>query len=290
MDFASKIKNKYILNRKIEKHASNESQECLKSLNNLSKEFISNTSNLLLIEGKILLKEALKTKCVQIEKIFNTEDQNDWLLDNMAQSQNQQQHHEISHGLMDSISGVKTSQGVLAFARYKPENLDLKDSLPFTVILDRVKDPGNMGAVIRTAAGVGCDLVLVTKGSVNPWSPKVLRSAMGGHFHVNVRDRVGYEEIKEKYLSKSTRILLADAKESKTSIDYGDLTFNREDRVTLVVGNEATGISDYFFEMTKEMDGVCSVKVPLAKSVESLNCSIAFAVIAYEIRRLLNKK
>ncbi|CAF0708318.1 unnamed protein product [Brachionus calyciflorus] len=295
-DFITKFKNKHILNRKIEKLSSKSHQKtdhAIKDLMSLSKKLINSKNsalnprnNLILLEGKILLKEALKTDQIQIEKIFYSDE-------NLLQDKNLYRpgliYHKISQELMETISDVKTNQGILAFGK-----LSLKPSLnkkKFSVILDQVSDPGNMGTIIRTAAAIGCDQIIMTKGSANPWNPKVLRSAMGGHFHLIISQNFELDEIKEQ-IPIDTKIIIADSKDSDNTIDYLNLethlNLNKNDKICLVIGNEAHGVSNFFYALKNIGYNIFRTKIPIL--MDSLNCSVAFAILAFELKRILNKK
>lgn len=173
-----------------------------------------------------------------------------------------------------------------AFVSYKKSQTNVKSSLKLSVVLDRVKDPGNMGTIIRTAAAIGCHSILTTSESASPWSAKVLRSAMGAHFHVRIHDRVGREEL-ERFV-KSKRLVFADSKPDRLSVSYTEMVnlLDPSEHVCLVVGNETKGISRDIYDMDSARKGVVA-RIPLEKTIESLNCSVAFAVIAYEIKRIL---
>lgn len=163
-----------------------------------------------------------------------------------------------------------------------------KNRINLSVLLDKVKDPGNMGTIIRTAAAIGCDRIFVTSESANPWSPKVLRSAMGAHFHVKILDRLKRDELSGLLTSK--RLVFADSKPEIKSIPFTSLhkKIASSDDVCLVVGNETKGISEQLYELNKTSSPIIA-RIPLEKSIESLNCSIAFAVIAFELQRILKK-
>ncbi len=152
--------------------------------------------------------------------------------------------------------------------------------------------------MIRTAAGVGCEKILLTKGSVNPWNPKVLRAAMGAHFRLPIYNRLNYDQILN-FLKQPALILVADSqKDQINSIDYSDLTRilpkirqERKLNIILVMSNETRGISDEMSKIEKEINdkkinNMLRVNIS-SNQVESLNCSIAFAILAYEIKRIL---
>lgn len=171
---------------------------------------------------------------------------------------------------------------------YKKTQAHITNRLRLSVVLDKVKDPGNMGTIIRTAAAIGCQSVLITNESASPWSTKVLRSAMGAHFHVKIHDRVTRDELKE--FVKSKRLIYADSKTDRESISYTSLAklIKQSDDVCLFVGNETKGIGQEMYELDSMSRKSLVAKIPLERSIESLNCSVAFAVIAYEIKRILS--
>lgn len=241
-------------------------------------------NNLILLEGKILLKEALNTESVKIQRIFYS---NEKIIEDVNLKKSTFICHKITPELMQSISDVKTNQGIMAFGTFYPIKIPIKKS--FSVILDKINDPGNMGTIIRTAACIGCKKVLVTKESVNPWSPKVLRSAMGGHFHVNIKQNLDLNEIKSE-INKETKLIIADSKSFDDSIDYANIcsNLNNHDKLYLVIGNEVNGVRDYYFDLKNEGFNVIRVKIPI--QMDSLNCSIAFAVLAFELNKIFSKK
>ncbi|RNA39781.1 RNA methyltransferase [Brachionus plicatilis] len=246
--------------------------------NKISKE------NLILLEGKNLLKEALKADCIKLQRVFYS---NDELLNDNSLIKEGIIYRRISEDLMNAISDVKTNQGILAFANFYPEKILKRES--FRIILDRVADPGNMGTIIRTAASVGCEQILVTKGSVNPWSQKVMRSAMGGHFYIDIKQNIISKNI-FKYITNDHKILVADSNLVHDAVDYTDLSkkLNPDDKICLVIGNEAHGVDVHFYELVNQKYKVIPINIPT--NMESLNCSVAFAVLAFELRKIFNKK
>ncbi|XP_072320467.1 rRNA methyltransferase 3A, mitochondrial [Eucyclogobius newberryi] len=134
-------------------------------------------------------------------------------------------------------SDLVAPQGVIAiFSR--PDSSKLKynsdHSIPLSVICDNIRDPGNLGTIIRCAGAAGCHRVLLTKGCVDAWEPKVLRAAMGGHFRLPLFSNLDWEDI-ENHLPKSVTVHVADnssnrlvesaqpkADELKTSQKAGD--------------------------------------------------------------------
>jgi TrmH family RNA methyltransferase len=157
---------------------------------------------------------------------------------------------------------------------------------------------GNAGTIIRTAAGLGFSRVLLTRESVNPWSPKVVRSAMGGHFNINITDDVDFDaKFAEKLITKKTMFVIADSKgnsDHSTSVSkIGECLLDKTasfNDLILIVGNESTGINSDKVEMLSKLDAqLVRLNIPLENAVESLNCSIAFAIIGHELKKFVFK-
>jgi RNA methyltransferase, TrmH family len=91
---------------------------------------------------------------------------------------------EISPDLMAEISDTETPQGILAVM--KSTTLPLPADPSFVIVADQVRDPGNLGTMLRTAEAAGADAILLTPGTVDAFSPKVVRAGMGAHFHLPI--------------------------------------------------------------------------------------------------------
>jgi tRNA G18 (ribose-2'-O)-methylase SpoU len=138
----------------------------------------------------------------------------------------------------------------------------------------------------------------ITKGCVDAWSPKVLRSAMGSHFYIPIYTKLDGEQT-NNFINKSNYVFLADNNENdeNSTLEYSTMaTFlnshTKKDplrHVTLVIGGESHGISLAIRNQAKLVTNRITVKIPLEKNIESLNCAIAFAILGYEIRRLVLK-
>ncbi|XP_044059047.1 rRNA methyltransferase 3A, mitochondrial [Siniperca chuatsi] len=111
-------------------------------------------------------------------------------------------------------SDLVAPQGVIAiFSRPDPSRLNFAnrgDSVPLSLICDNIRDPGNLGTMLRCAAAAGCHNVLLTKGCVDTWEPKVLRAAMGAHFRLAIYPSLGWDDI-ENHLPKPVTVHVADS-------------------------------------------------------------------------------
>ncbi len=178
---------------------------------------------------------------------------------------------ELSPAVFGTLSDTVTSQGVIAEISI-PHRV-LASSPGLILILDQVRDPGNLGTILRSAAAAGADLVLLAPGCVDPWNPKVLRSGMGAHFRVPVMTAPGWTAIREQLAGRA--VWLADA--------HGAIAYDQVDWTVpsaLVVGGETTGLSH-----EAEVLGQGRVTIPMGGCVESLNAAMAATVLLFEAAR-----
>ncbi|CAM4571550.1 rRNA methyltransferase 3, mitochondrial isoform X1 [Lepidochelys kempii] len=99
----------------------------------------------------------------------------------------------------------------------------LQNLLPLSLICDNLRDPGNLGTILRSAAGAGCSKVLLTKGCVDPWEPKVLRAGMGAHFRLPIIANLEWESISH-YLPTGTQVHVADSRDPRTQDKMEDVS------------------------------------------------------------------
>ena len=174
----------------------------------------------------------------------------------------------------DSAAETDTPQGILVIAATPKRSLD---QLPATgssrvLVLDAVQDPGNVGTLIRTAAGLGATATVALPGTVDLWNAKVVRSAMGAHF-LHPAFHCTWDEL--RLFLDETRIPLWGA-------DAGGVPLARKSvphRLALAVGNEGAGLSDPVRSGCAQV-----VSLPLAPTVESLNVAVAAGILLYELR------
>lgn len=184
----------------------------------------------------------------------------------------------ISEKLFREVSDTVNPQGIMAIVSYDTHsvgNVLSMSKLQRFIVLDCVQDPGNMGTIIRTADAFGFDGIISLTGCVDVYNPKVLRSTMGSIFRVNIAQDISYEILFDE-LYKNSIVPFASSLEDAE--DISKIIF--PEKIALIVGNEANGIRD-------EIISNCSrkIKIPMIGNTESLNVSIATAVMMYEINR-----
>jgi TrmH family RNA methyltransferase len=141
------------------------------------------------------------------------------------------------------------------------------------LILDNLRDPGNMGTVLRSAAAAGVEEVLLPPGNVDPYNPKVTRSAMGALFRLPLRARVPWSEVAARVAGRP--VWIADPVEGRPHyrVDWSQ-------PAALVVGGEAEGVSE-----GSEKLATGRVHIPMAEGTESLNAATAASILLFEARR-----
>ncbi len=138
------------------------------------------------------------------------------------------------------------------------------------VFLDRIQDPGNVGSILRTCAAVGVRRVIASPGAAQCWSPKVLRAAMGAHFHLEIHEGVEPSQLRER---AAVAVRAADAA-AATPLFRADL---RAPALWLF-GNEGQGLDPAL----RAWPAVSAIAIPQQPAVESLNVGVAAAVCLYE--------
>ena len=176
----------------------------------------------------------------------------------------------VSEGVMRFMADTKTPQGVLAVAAF-PE-LELAGS-GLTLVLDALRDPGNLGTILRTAEAAGVGQVITVRGTVDPFSPKVVRGGMGAHFRLPIQRDLSWEQVGRAL--EDRRVLLADARQGTP---YYEVDWMRS--IALIVGGEAHGAG-----RTAEGLAAERVVIPMAGGVESLNVAVAAGIMLFEAAR-----
>jgi len=164
------------------------------------------------LEGIRLVEDAVQANWTPLLAVYSVPlaARGEQLLERMRHAGVQIEEAEAS--VMRSLSDTETPQGVLAVIPYR--RLPLPEHLDFLLIADSLRDPGNLGAILRTAAAAGVQAVLLPPQTVDAYSPKVVRSAMGAHFHLPILE-MDWEDIrslvKERPEGRAIQILAAEA-------------------------------------------------------------------------------
>lgn len=177
---------------------------------------------------------------------------------------------EVSEQLLTSTSDTKNPQGLLAVLEQKRLPIPMRPT--FALILDEIRDPGNVGSLLRSASAAGVQAVILTPGSADPFSPKVVRAGMGAHFRLPIQN-MSWDEI----LSQ-----LPDLKFVLTEMEAPLPCWQADLRqaVAIIIGGEAEGASAAARHICTER-----IHIPMAAGSESLNAAAAGAIILFEVKR-----
>ena len=177
---------------------------------------------------------------------------------------------EVKADVLRAAAETETSQGLVAALTL--ETLPLPDDVNFVLIPDQIRDPGNLGTLIRSAAAAGAQAVLIPPETVDPFAPKVVRAGMGAHFRLPVYS-LDWQEIREHLKGIST--FLADSQGQTTCWQA-----NFRQPLALIVGGEADGAS----EPARNLANII-VNIPMPGKIESINAGVAGAVLMFEVVR-----
>lgn len=227
--------------------------------------------NMFLIEGLRFVEEGIKEGLVQYvlysSKIWSMKGAEYLHRDDVIK-------HEVDHDIIKELSETENPQGVVAVVK-KIENSidDIKND--FVVVVNGVQDPGNLGTIIRTSDAAGAGAVIITKGTVDVYNSKVLRSTMGSIFHIPVLFFEDFRSLAETLKQKGYKIYA-------TSLSAENYIYNEDfkEKTAVVIGNEANGISFDDLQHATHL-----IKIPMPGSAESLNAAQAAAIIIYEVVR-----
>jgi len=177
---------------------------------------------------------------------------------------------EVDEAVMQHVSDTQQPQGILGV--FPMPKAALPNRLSHILILDSIRDPGNLGTILRTAAAAGVDAVLLSPTCADPYNPKVLRGGMGAHFRVPVM-HMEWAQIEQ--VCKGKAVYMADG--------AGDTLYdaaNWSHDWVLIIGSEAHGAGDNARQLT-----TTRIKIPMAADTESLNAAIAAGIILFEANK-----
>ena len=183
----------------------------------------------------------------------------------------------VTDAVLKEVSDTMTPQGVIAIVKmpqYDLEQLITREQVNL-VLLENLRDPGNLGTIVRTAEGAGMNGVILSKESVDIYNPKVIRSTMGAIYRMPIIYVDCFYDCLQ-YLQKNGIVLYAAHLKGKNNYDKEEYA----KKTGLLIGNEANGLTD---EVASLSD--CLVKIPMEGKVESLNAAVAAAILMYEVYR-----
>jgi TrmH family RNA methyltransferase len=179
--------------------------------------------------------------------------------------------HQATPQVVAAAADTVHPQGVVALARWP----QVEPGRPGLILaLDGLQDPGNLGALLRSAEAVGVAEVFCARGTADLYSPKVVRAAMGAHFRLAMEQDLGWEEVGER-LAFVDHVYAADA---AAAMPYYAADWRQPS--ALIVGNEAHGLSQEAQALARKL-----ISIPMRGRAESLNAAVAGSVILFEALR-----
>lgn len=198
--------------------------------------------------------------------------------DSVEKRLKKQEYFIVADQVFKNMSDTVTPQGIMAIVKQK--EYELSDILDVSkkqifMVLEGIQDPGNMGTIIRTAEGAGIAGIIVNKETVDVYNPKVIRSTMGSIYRVPVVVSEDLEDTLDRMTDGGVTLFAAHL---KGDVYYTDGQFGGA--TAFLIGNEANGLSDKISKKAHKL-----VKIPMEGQVESLNASVAAAILMYEAKR-----
>lgn len=245
----------------------------VKNLENLiQKAKARREQNVFITEGIKMFQEAEPEK---IKEVYVSES---FFEKGMEKEKIKQCNYEVlSDELFKKVSDTQTPQGILCVMEqyhYELEDFFRKDN-PLFLILEDIQDPGNLGTMVRTAEGAGIDGIIMTKGTVDIYNPKTIRSTMGSIYRMPFLYTQNLPEVMEQLRKKGVKLYAAHLKGKQF---YHQLDFKGAS--AFLIGNEGNGLKE---ETAADAD--VYMKIPMAGKVESLNAAVASVILMYEAAR-----
>ncbi len=242
------------------KEISSKSNKYIKDLAKLNNKREIIEQGLFLVEGRNLVIEALQQEIV-VDLLIT--DKEMYSIYNVEKTL-------VSDEVISKLSSNKSNKGAIAVCRYEPMSVNL-NMVNKIVVLENINNPGNLGAIIRSALAFKFDAVITLGDSVFVYNDKVIRSAQGALFKIPVLQLKDFESLKG---FKAYKLLL-----SEDAKDLDEMVIT-EDKFAVVFGNEANGITD---KLKNEWPGE-DVIIGINPQVESLNLAIAAGITLHKFK------
>ncbi len=233
-------------------------------------------------EQKLFVVEGIKmfweTPEEKIEKVYVSET---FYKENaeVAEKIKNYSYEVVKDSVFKEMSGTVTPQGIMALVKqstYNIEEIVSEKKKQVFIILEGLQDPGNLGTILRTAEGAGVAAVIMDRNTVDIYNPKVIRSTMGSVFRVPF---IISDDLQETISVLQKKGVVVYAAHLKGKIYYEENNFKESSAI--LIGNEGNGLSN---EISKKADRL--IKIPMSGQVESLNASVAAAILMYEATKM----
>ena len=179
----------------------------------------------------------------------------------------------LADALINEASALHSPAAIMAIAD-TPVSHAIPADADAVIVLDNVQDPGNVGAILRSAAAFGVRHALLGHGTAFAWSPKVLRAGQGAHFSVNIVEGIDIRQFLGTFNGNTLAMLPAQV--GVTPIVQVDMTRP----LAILIGSEGAGLADDIIALASH-----KVTIPMAAGTESLNAAVCAAIAMYEMQR-----
>lgn len=259
---------------------SSKDNEIVKHIKKLKDKKYRDLNNEYVIEGIKLVQEAIQENA-EIKQIVICENckNSDVIPKDLMYEIAKYNCIYVTENIFKNITDVNTPQGILTVIKMKEKQDEIDYSQDIIVALDNIQDPGNFGTILRTIDSIGLNQIIVSKGTVDFYNPKVIRSTMGATFRIKI---IESEDLLDTLKSMKRHKFEIVTTSLQTENSIYNIDYNKK---VIVVGNEANGVEKEIQDMSD-----IKIKIPMLGKTESLNASVATGIVLYEyVRQKLNK-
>ena len=254
---------------------SSKENDIIKHIKKLKDKKYRDTSNQYVVEGIKLVSEAIQEN-VKIREIVLCEDceKSEVIPKELMYEIAKHECVYVTEKLFKFITEVQAPQGILAVIEKNNRDNEIDYNQDIIVALNDVQDPGNLGPILRTVDSIGVKQILVSKGTVDAYNSKVVRSTMGAIFRIKIIECEDLEKTLKEVKKHDFKVVVSSL---QTENSIYNIDYNKK---VIVVGNEANGVEEKIQSLADE-----KIKIPMLGKTESLNVSVATGVILYEYVR-----
>ena len=234
---------------------SSKENEIIKHIKKLKDKKERDLSGEYIIEGIKLIDEAIKSKA-DIKQIIICEEceKAEYIPKELMFEIAKYECICVTEKLFRYLTEVKSPQGIIAIIRKRNNKTKIDYNQDIIIALDDIQDPGNFGTILRTVDSVGLKQILVSKGTVDAYNPKVVRSTMGAIFRVNIIECDNLEKTLREIKKHKYKIMVSSLQTNNSIYDVN------YDKKVIVIGNEANGVKKEIQEMADE-----KIKIPMLR-------------------------
>ena len=232
--------------------------EKIKNIKKLNTKKYRDETNLYLVEGEHLVKEAYENNV--LEELI--------LLENTNLNIDVKTSY-VTKNVLNFISNLDTPNGILGICKKKENTLKGNK----IVILEDIQDPGNLGTIIRSSVAFNVDTLVLSSNTVDLYNPKVIRATQGMLFKLNIIIENDLENLIKNLKQNNYTIYTTNVKNGNSL-----KTIEKKDKVAIIMGNEGSGVSDKLNSLADKY-----LYIDMNKNCESLNVAVATSIILYEL-------